>query len=326
MKRQASRLMKMIALLFLGLFGAVLPATAQERSRTEIMIQNGRAGLDSQLVTPAGGEAVKGAVVFVMGSGGGNVRDYVPGYKEQLVESIFLPRDIAILYVNKRGAGDSSGSWKWGSIERRTDDILAAVNYLRTLPEIDPDAIGVIGHSQGGWVVQLAGSLDPRIAFVVSLAGPTVTVAEQDLARVELGLRCEGYTDDDLARELAKRDRAHQRMIAVGGWFPFFELRYMHNILPYDPADALRGLSQPTLLAFGELDSMVPPEQNSERFNEIFPTGAPKNITWFTTPRSDHMFRITDTVCFDYYASIDNPYSEEFRAVLTGWVDENVVR
>lgn len=144
------------------------------------MIQNGRVGLDSQLVTPAGGEAVKGAVVFVMGSGGGDVRDYVRGYKEQLVESIFLPRDIAILHL--------------------------------------------------------------------------------------------------------------------------------------------------ALLAFGELDSMVPPEQNSERFNEIFPTAAPANITWFTTLRSDHMFRITDTVCFDYYGFIDNPHSEEFRTVLTGWVDENVAR
>ena len=75
---------------------------------------------------------------------------FTPGFTEQLIESLYLPRDMAILYFNKRGIGESTGNWKWGSIERRADDLLAAVEYLRAMPEIDPDAVGIIGHSQGG--------------------------------------------------------------------------------------------------------------------------------------------------------------------------------
>ena len=159
---------------------AVLSLSARSVERTAHTVTSARVRLEAELVMPAGGEDVKGAVVFSVGSGGGNFRDYIPGFEERLIDSIYLPRDIAVFYFNKRGVGKSTGNWKWGSIEQQAEDTLAAVEYLRSLPEIDPDNIGLLGHSQGGWVVQLAGSLDPRIAHVVSLAGPAVTV----LARI----------------------------------------------------------------------------------------------------------------------------------------------
>lgn len=198
------------------------------------------------------------------------------------------------------------------------------MEYLRTLPEIDGERIGLVGHSQGGWVVQLAGSLDKRVNLVVSLAGPTVTVQEQVLKNVELQLICEGYEEKELERKLRKQEQKNKRQIFFGKWFPFFELRLMSNILPFDPTEALRSLTQPALLAFAELDSMVPPDQNRTRFEEIFPKGAPSHVTWFTAESTDHMFRITDTVCFDYDASLNNSYSEEFRTFLGAWIDANV--
>jgi len=285
------------------------------------VIENGRAQLESELVMPEGGRELKPAVVFAVGSGTGHFRDYVEGFTETLLEGIFLPRDIAVLYINKRGVGDSSGNWRWGSIERQADDILAAVDYLRTAPGIDPDQIGVVGHSQGGWVVQLAGSLDERVAFVLSLAGPTVAVTEQDVHRVTNDLQCEGVTGEELERELDRLRRKHDRNISVGRWFPFFELRYASNIYQYDPRSAIANLTQPTLLAFGGLDNMVPPAPNLERLEDIFPAGVPSYITTHVADATDHMFRITDTICFDYEGSIGNPYSEPFVAYVESWVD-----
>jgi len=314
--------MKIVSAFLVSLLVLCASACANPFMNDADIIENGGANLETELVIPEGGRELKPAVVFGVGSGAAHFRDYVPGFTETLLEGIFLPRDIAVFYVNKRGVGDSSGSWKWGSIERRADDLLAAVEHLRTVPGIDPDQIGLVGHSQGGWVVQLAGSRDEQVSFVISLAGPTRLVREQDLDRAEIDLRCRGISGDELAARLERLDNQHERKIRVGRWFPFFEMRYTSNILPFDPREAIRNLTQPTLLAFGELDSMVPPTPNRERFDEIFAdTGVPTNITWHEAASVDHMFRITDTTCFDYEASIGNPYSQGFVDYLETWVD-----
>ncbi|TFH05803.1 MAG: alpha/beta fold hydrolase [Spirochaetales bacterium] len=319
MKRTSSLFLLVVMVL------AALPLAAQSVERTAHTVTSGRARLEAELVMPVGGADIKGAVVFVVGSGTGSFQDYIPGFEEQLIESIYLPRDMAVFYFNKRGVGESTGNWKWGSMERRADDALAAVEYLRTLPEIDPDGIGLIGHSQGGWIVQLAGSQDPRIAHVVSLAGPAVTVVEHDLRRVEIDLRCEGCAEADIARGVAKRARGLRVKIFVGSWFPFFEMRLTRNLFRYDPTDALKSLSQPTLLAYGTLDNMAPSADSRQRLDEIFPGGDPANITFYAAESTDHFFRITESICPDFFSADDEwlnkPYSEDFRTYLGSWLD-----
>ena len=48
-------------------------------------------------------------------------------------------------------------------------DMMAAVAYLRSLPEVDPDRIVVTGHSAGGTLAIQAGTSDPRIAAVAAI-------------------------------------------------------------------------------------------------------------------------------------------------------------
>lgn len=47
-------------------------------------------------------------------------------------------------------------------------DANAAVRLLQSRPEIDRDAIGLVGHSEGGIVAPIAAA----IHFVILLAGP----------------------------------------------------------------------------------------------------------------------------------------------------------
>lgn len=317
---------RMILAIFLLTIGIGVSIGAVETNRTDLTIPVDGAQIEAQLIRPAGTEGLLGAVVFAGGSGSGDFDDYAGGLNRKLVEDIFLPRGYAVLYYNKRGIGESTGNWRWGSIERRAEDTLELVEYLRALPDINPDKIGLIGHSQGGWVVLHAAGLDPSLAFAITLAGPTVSVREQDSKREEIAMRCEGFSDEKIEKGLEKLDRSHDLKINVGRWFPFFALRLSSNIYPYDPSQSLLSMSIPTLMAFAEYDSMVPPEQNRLRLEEIFSDGVPENFTWYVEDDSDHLFRTTDSVCFDYYKSLESPFSPDIQGAIAGWIDSQQLR
>ena len=299
----------------------LLSSTLDEPTREAHTIKSGKEKLEAELVIPAQQTNKIPAVIFLVGSGAGNFRDYVPGFTTSLIEEVYLRRGIAVFYFNKRGVGESSGNWKSGSFETRTQDAIAAVKHLRALPIINPDQIGLIGHSQGGWIAQLVGVQDPRISFIVSLAGPVVSVREQDVRNTEWALKCEGYKGEELQKQVAKREKSLDRMSFWGRWLPFGELGFMARILSYDPRETVQKLTQPTLLAFAEHDFFVDASQNQIRLEELFPSGLPMHITTYTTPEADHMFRDTDTICFDWEKSLNAPYSDAFLSFLNQWLD-----
>ena len=80
------------AAMLMGALLATAPVTAQSVERTSHIVRDGRTQLEAELVVPVGDATAKAAVVFVGGSGTANFSDYVPGFTDRLVESIFLPR------------------------------------------------------------------------------------------------------------------------------------------------------------------------------------------------------------------------------------------
>ena len=264
------------------------------------------------------------AVLFAPGSGKSEFPNYTLGFLENFIERAFLDRGFAVIYHNKRGLGGSSGNANFASMESRAADVLAVINHYRQDPRVDGTKIGIVGHSEGGWVVQLAGSLDPDIDFVISLAGPTTSVREQDMAYRENELRCRGLSEKKIERSLKCHNLKHEFMIHIGGIFPFFTLRQMWNMLPFDPREALQTLRQPTLIALAELDNMAPATPSTDRLSDIFPAGLPDNITTYVAANTDHFFRFADSTCFDYDTAFQNPYSEDFIGFYNDWIEEHV--
>ena len=79
-------------------------------------------------------------------------------------------RGIAALRFNFRGVGGSEGSFGDGVGERA--DAAAALAYLRQLPEVDHDRVGVVGYSFGAAVALLAA--DEGLRAVVAVSTPTI--------------------------------------------------------------------------------------------------------------------------------------------------------
>ena len=56
-------------------------------------------------------------------------------------------------------------------LEEETDDVLAALDYLRTLPLVDTNRIGIMGWPFGGIVTMFAVSRSTAFAVAVDQAG-----------------------------------------------------------------------------------------------------------------------------------------------------------
>jgi len=50
-------------------------------------------------------------------------------------------------------------------------DVMQAVSYLRSLPEVDPARIGTVGYSMGAYITGITGAIDPRIHAVLLSGG-----------------------------------------------------------------------------------------------------------------------------------------------------------
>ena len=126
---------------------------------------------------------------------------------------------IAVLRVDDRGVGGSTGSSRGATSVDFASDALAGVEFLRTRAEIDKRRIGLIGHSEGGLIAPLVATnwkdtaleMDPTgqkvqaatadVAFLVLLAGPGVRGDSLMVLQSVAARRALGVAEADLARE-----------------------------------------------------------------------------------------------------------------------------
>ena len=155
---------------------------------TRFTFLTGDLRLRGKLVTPPG----KGpfpAVVIVHGSGRESAVD---GYA---MPYLFASHGIATLVYDKRGTGGSDGDYTQ-NFHVLARDVLAAVDWLKDQPVIDPARIHLAGYSQGGWIAPLAASKTRGIRSVLVGYGPMVPITGEDRWGYVYALRRKGFGED----------------------------------------------------------------------------------------------------------------------------------
>jgi uncharacterized protein len=112
---------------------------------------------------------------------------------------LLAPRGIAVLVFDKRGTGSSEGDFGM-DFGQLADDVVAAVDWLRQQPEIDPQRIGLAGFSQGGWISPLAASRTDAVKFVLVGFGLVDSPAEEDRAETLAAIRKKGFGPAEVAK------------------------------------------------------------------------------------------------------------------------------
>ena len=270
------------------------------------------------------GEGKVPAALLISGSGALNRDLELAGHKPFLVLADHLTRlGIAVLRVDDRGIGGSTGS-TWQSTSRdKANDVLFGVRFLRGHDRIDPERVGLIGISEGGLVAPLAlNRVEPgTIAYAVLLAGPGVPggdLLRQQLRRIAAANGAPAEMIEELAAlqdrgleiiasdmppaeaEAALREVAKEQMAASPETAQLsgedletaLSAAVETNLSPwfrffirYDPQPALGGLAVPTLALFGGKDTQVDADQNQSAMEAAFAGSGNRDITVRRFPR-----------------------------------------
>ena len=148
---------------------AIHPAAARHRGLDQFPALHAAQGVTIHSRTGADLAATffagsKRAAVILSHGYGDNQNQMLP-YAE------FLNRDgFSVLIYDMRNRGRSTGdAVTLGALEQT--DLISAVDYITSRPEIDTNRIGALGVSLGGSATLLAAAADPRIKAVVDDSG-----------------------------------------------------------------------------------------------------------------------------------------------------------
>lgn len=123
-------------------------------------------------VTPDPGDGKKHpAIVWITGGDNNSIGDVWSdaGRDNDQTARAFRDAGIVMMFPSQRGGNDNPGRRE--GFYGEADDILAATDYLASLPYVDPDRIYLGGHSTGGTMVMIVGALTDRYRAVFAF-GP----------------------------------------------------------------------------------------------------------------------------------------------------------
>ncbi len=233
----------------------------------EVTIGKGEWQLPGTLALPVGNSRVA-ALVLVHGSGP-NDRDESIGPQKpfrDLAEGL-ASRGIAVLRYEKRTryAAARLGSVKNFTVQDETiDDALAAAEFLRGRPEIDPARVFMLGHSLGGYLMPRIARRDPTLAGLIILAGAARPledlIVEQTLYITSLRVNSpEARQQVDKIKAEAAKVKALRADAVPAPADPLFAApsSYWLDLQGFNPAAEARSLKQPMLVLQGERDYQV---------------------------------------------------------------------
>jgi uncharacterized protein len=142
-----------------------MTSTAATIERTEVEFFSDGARIAADVFAPAGLSGRAPAVVVAHGFGG--IKSF---FVADIARAISAGGFVTVIF-DYRGFGESEGTRNRLRPLEQVDDIRAACDYLRTLPSVDPDRIGIYGTSFGGGLAIAAAATDPGARAAVCAVG-----------------------------------------------------------------------------------------------------------------------------------------------------------
>ena len=287
------------------------------------------------------------AVVLVHGSGRNTRDEELFGHKVFLVLADHLSKQgIAVLRYDKRGVAASKGDYKAATSFDFADDAQAAVDYLRTRSDVDQKKIGMIGHSEGGIIAPIVAARDPKLGFIVLMAGPGIRGDALLMEQEKLISRANGASEKEIEADAklsqqqfaimtadvddastTARLKALMEQAEASGAIPkgagashlaSLNTPWYRAFVKYDPAVALKKVNQPVLAVNGELDLQVPAKLNLDGIRAALKHN--KKLIVQELPKINHAFQTATTGSPREYGKIEETFAPMALNVISSWI------
>ena len=317
----------------------------------------GRVRLAGTLTLPPGAGPFP-AVILITGSGAQDRDESLLGHKPFLVLADNLTRrGLAVLRVDDRGVGGSTGSIKTSTSEDFAGDVLAGLDFLKRRKEIDGKKLGLIGHSEGGIIAPIVAARSKDVAFIVLMAGTGVPGSQILEAQAQLILKASGSSESELKTQRDAQKRlidiiaqekdekiARSKLAAAvkeiraalsdserkaladspGGLseaaLDAFNNAWFRFFLTYDPRPTLRTVRCPVLAINGEKDLQVPAKENLAEIEKALKAGGNRKVKTVELPGLNHLFQPCKTGAPSEYGTIETTIAPEALKIVGDWI------
>jgi pimeloyl-ACP methyl ester carboxylesterase len=293
--------------------------------------------------------------ILISGSGPQNRDEEFMTHKPFLVLADHLTRNgIAVLRYDDRGYGASTGDHNAATSADFATDVKAAISYLKSRKDIDPEKIGLIGHSEGGLIAPLVAAEEP-MSFIVLLAGPGFKGEQISIQQIELLGKLQGVEEQEIKNEVAVMQGIFELIknnsedtetlrskleVYIGEQLERNEVvlegmtkeeytkkqtaqltrPWLRYFLNHNPRVSLAKVKCPVLALNGEKDVQVGP-RNLKVIEQALLDGGNKQVTIKEFESMNHLFQRCETGAMDEYAKIETTMEPEVLETVSNWIN-----
>lgn len=311
--------------------------------------------LAGTLTTPADKKDFP-VVVLISGSGQQNRDSEIFGHKSfWVIADDFAKKGIGVLRVDDRGTGGSNGINMSVTTQNFAGDTNAAVEFLA---QKGFKNIGLIGHSEGGIIAPMVASKNPKVKFVVSMAGPGVPIEELMVLQANAIAKASGATEEELksgeetnrkiysliknykgdnltgevqklfASEIQKMPKEQQPEATEIEKITLAEAKkvtipwYIY-FLKINPDAYWSQLKIPVLAINGTKDLQVISKENLAGIKTSLEKAKNKKFETVEFPNLNHLFQEAKTGTVEEYAQLEQTISPQVLDKMSSWILKN---
>jgi len=236
-----------------------------------------------------------------------------------LVNSL-LDAGIGVFAWDKQGTGRSGGDWLAQSMQDRANETIAAMTRVRAAVGPAPK-IGLLGFSQGGWVIpRVANAVRPAFSVIV---GGAVSWRRQGTYLTRQQLEATGLQPDRIDATLAAERRDNDAIFGQADVpadprrrpdieprrFGFIARNYLE-----DASQALATMQGPVLAVWGAQDRNVDPLDEANTYTHAFANQPDRRVA--VVPGATHA--LLRAGWFDYQLESDWPAWKQWLYTALG--------
>lgn len=309
------------------------------------------------------GEGPHPAAILISGSGPNDRDANIFGHKVFLVLADYLTRQgIAVLRCDDRGVGESTGEFSSADINDLASDVVAACKYLEGRSEIDPEKIGLIGHSHGASVAPVAAVSYENVAFNVLMAGSATCLsdaiieqtkmiyAQMEVSKIGIDMNSKFLNEifrivasgadqkeageeftaflTTFERELAQVPEKDLQILELTpplnpGSIYGFMTPAMKTDLFLNPGEYMRKMNGPVLAINGDKDIQVP-VRHLYLTEELLKENGNQEVSIREFKDKNHLFQTAETGSVEEYRELEETMSPEVLACISDWINQRI--